>query len=78
MILRISATDARSLAADNRSRRIDDRKRAVETRRSELLTATVAHVYCCTKWCDASGRSDKYFYAIPADDRYLRIYYSVP
>ncbi|KAH6942558.1 hypothetical protein HPB50_007861 [Hyalomma asiaticum] len=51
------STDARSFAADDRRRRLDDRERAVETRRRELLTATMAHTYCCAKSCDASARS---------------------
>ncbi|KAH6948690.1 hypothetical protein HPB50_025863 [Hyalomma asiaticum] len=76
MIRRDSASaDARSFAADDRSRRLDDRERAVETRRRELLTAIMAHVYCCAKSCDASGRSGEHFYTIPADDRHLCTYY---
>ncbi|KAH6924105.1 hypothetical protein HPB50_011824 [Hyalomma asiaticum] len=72
MIRRVSASavssDARSFAADDRSRRLHDRERAVETRRRELLTAIMALVYCCTKSCDASGRSGEHFYTIPADN----------
>ncbi|KAH6928134.1 hypothetical protein HPB50_012125 [Hyalomma asiaticum] len=68
-------TDARSFAADDRSTRLHDRERAVETRRRELLTAIMALVYCCTKSCDASGRSGEHFYTIPADNRYLCTYY---
>ncbi|KAH6946216.1 hypothetical protein HPB50_012231 [Hyalomma asiaticum] len=79
MIRRVSATaasaDARSFAADYRSRRLHDRERAVETRRRELLTAIMALVYCCTKSCDASGRSGEHFYTILADNRYLCTYY---
>ncbi|KAH6936075.1 hypothetical protein HPB50_013064 [Hyalomma asiaticum] len=75
MVRRVSATaastDARSFAADDRSRRLDDRERAVETRRRQLLTAIMALVFCCTKSCDASGRSGVPLYTIPADNRYL-------
>ncbi|KAH6937052.1 hypothetical protein HPB50_025321 [Hyalomma asiaticum] len=74
MIRRVSASaassDARSFAADDRSRRLHDRERSVETRRRELLTAIMALVYCCTKSCDACGRSAEHFYTIPADNRY--------
>ncbi|KAH6936144.1 hypothetical protein HPB50_013909 [Hyalomma asiaticum] len=76
MIRRVSATaastDARSFVADDRSRRLDDRERAVETRRRELLTAIMALVCCCTKSCDACGRSGEHFYTIPADNRQPR------
>ncbi|KAH6938291.1 hypothetical protein HPB50_008349 [Hyalomma asiaticum] len=72
MIRRVSASaassDARSFAADDRSRRLHDRERSVETRRRELLTAIMALVYCCTKSCDACGRSAEHFYTIPADN----------
>ncbi|KAH6930506.1 hypothetical protein HPB50_014320 [Hyalomma asiaticum] len=76
MIRRVSASaassDARSFAADDRSRRLHDRERSVETRRRELLTAIMALVYCCTKSCDACGRSAEHFYTIPADNRQPR------